>query len=66
MVNTHCACPTGSATSSRRNAAKTTPRFAPHDGQSCRVRQEKLSSRSRRHKSQRRRANPISGIPQSR
>ena len=54
MVKTHCACPTGSITSSRKNIPKITPRFAPHDGHRCRVRHEKVSSRSRRHESQRR------------
>jgi hypothetical protein len=62
MVKTHCAYPTGSITSSRRNAPKLTPRFAPHDGHNCRVRQEKVSSRSRRQESHRRRANPICGL----
>lgn len=66
MVKTHCACPTGSITSSRKNAPKITPRFAPHDGHNCRVRHEKVSSRSRWQESQRRRAKPNSGIPQSR
>lgn len=62
MVKTHCACPTGSITCSRKNAPKITPRFAPHDGHSCRVRHEKVSQQpSRRQESHRRRANPTRG-----